>query len=173
MINTKQKYDELKKLPIYRNNGFECDMGWFEILYDLGQKITGYCDQNQLPLPKIQQIKEKLGFLRFYFMFQTQIDTRHNELLRSWVREAENQSKTTCEQCGETGQLYNTGGRLHVACQNHREENSLTEDEFKKRLESMKIQQKCESCDKIGLNKVTSSDGKIHYFCISHYNLNN
>lgn len=172
MNNIKQKYDELKKLPIYKNNGFECDMGWFEILYDLGQKITGYCEQNQISLPKIQQIKEKLGFLRFYFMFQTPVDPKHSELLRSWVREAENQSKTTCEQCGETGQLYITGGRLHVACTNHKEENSLTEEEFKEKRESLKIQQKCEECDKIGLNKITSEDGVTHYFCITHYNPN-
>lgn len=163
------KRAELKKLPIYKTVCFECNMGWFEILYDLGQKIMSYCSENNLPLPKIQQIKEKFGVLRFYFMFQQPVEDKHTTTIRKWVKISENESKKICEECGESGSFFITGGRMHIACENHRQENSLTQEEFSAMQQKATKKQKCGDCEKIGLNRIT--EGEItKYFCSEHYN---
>jgi len=59
--------------------GFECDDGWFRIIYWLSKYIQNHIDQNNLwaekypdqtkPIEQVKalQVKEKFGTLRFYF----------------------------------------------------------------------------------------------------------
>lgn len=84
--------------------------GWFNILYNLLEKIEPTALNLIEPKFKILQIKEKFGYLRVY--------TEHgaNETIRAAIIQAENESGKTCELCGEAGTLYHTNW-LKVRCE--------------------------------------------------------
>ena len=99
--------------------GFECCDGWFELLKDLliklkelGKKnIKGQCgfdDDLEYP-PRVIQIKEKYGSLRFYLDWET-------EEISELIREAEGKSRQTCERCGEPGSIEKRGGWYSCLC---------------------------------------------------------
>ena len=67
---------------------FECDDGWFEIIYNLSEKIHEID-----PHVQATQVKEKFGGLRFYTNYG-------NEEINKVIREAESASLKTCEVCG-------------------------------------------------------------------------
>ncbi|GAC1607826.1 MAG: hypothetical protein NVS3B3_11340 [Aquirhabdus sp.] len=46
--------------------GFECGNGWYQIIYDLSQEISGYHDLYPEMYFEVTQVKSKLGSLRFY-----------------------------------------------------------------------------------------------------------
>lgn len=95
--------------------GFECNSGWFQLLYDLSKNL----EQEILKLPeKVQehycasQVKEKYGTLRFYTHGET-------DEMSFWIREAENKSNITCEICGELGSNKEINGWYQTLCQKH------------------------------------------------------
>ncbi len=128
MLGEDIKYRKLKTLEIYRTAEFECKLGWFEILYDLGQKITSYCNHHSLSLPLVIRIKEKFGVLRVQLRIDA--DKTHSDLMRKWIKMAETDSSVVCEQCGESGILVMDGGRWHTACKNHRSPDSMLAVDF-------------------------------------------
>lgn len=65
--------------------------GWHPIV----QPLIDYCEKHSI---NITQVKEKLGWLRFYC-------TPLPEELFVMVREAERKSSITCEECGEPGEI--------------------------------------------------------------------
>ncbi len=78
---------------------FECKSGWYDLLYDLSQKIDNILSalpKDEYPISKdgeIVQVKNKFGGLRYYtYLNEPQID----ELIRL----AEEESYKTCEGCG-------------------------------------------------------------------------
>lgn len=78
--------------------------GWNDILYDLNKKLEA-----EKPDYKILQIKEKFGGLRFYT----------DELPYSgWdaIKEAEELSFKTCEECGRPGKIWSGKGWLRTLC---------------------------------------------------------
>jgi hypothetical protein len=46
--------------------GFQHGDGWFQLVKGLMRCIYNYCENNNKPVPKILQVKEKYGTLRFY-----------------------------------------------------------------------------------------------------------
>lgn len=95
--------------------GFEHGNGWFEIVWDLSNKLEAMI----LALPEeargpysASQVKEKFGTLRFYMSSET-------DEMSDAIREAEEQSAVTCETCGNPG---TSGGSewLRTACVLHR-----------------------------------------------------
>lgn len=83
--------------------------GWFDIVYNLLEKIEPIAITLFEPKFKILQIKEKFGYLRIY--------TQHgaNETIRAAIIQAERESGNTCEECGKVGTLRN-GAWLKVRC---------------------------------------------------------
>jgi len=84
--------------------GFECDSGWFELIFELSINLetlalklieTGVKPDK---LPKVSQVKEKFGTLRYYVK---NTSTQIEEL----IRVAEHKSSQTCEECGHPGAL--------------------------------------------------------------------
>jgi len=73
--------------------GFECDDGWFQLIYDLSKQISEIC-----PRVKAAQVKEKFGTLRFY-IDGVQMDKA--DLIYDLIQKAESKSGTICERCGE------------------------------------------------------------------------
>ena len=91
--------------------GFECHEGWYDILDRLAAKINFELGED--PEVKehffISQIKEKYGSLRFYVFGET-IN------ISEAIEEAEQESLTTCEMCGEKGRIRKEGGWYMVRC---------------------------------------------------------
>lgn len=70
--------------------GFECDDGWFNLIYKLCEDIR---DLNPPEGFEVIQVKEKFGGLRFY------ADNTTKEIYDR-INEAEAKSEVTCESCG-------------------------------------------------------------------------
>lgn len=70
--------------------GFDCDDGWFDLIYDLSKKISVLDPDCQAV-----QVKEKFGGLRFY-------TNGTNEESQKIITEYERKSCVTCETCGDT-----------------------------------------------------------------------
>lgn len=103
--------DELESMDEFRDriveeypNAFEEDKsfwasagnGWFGIIEDIIKKA------HELDLTiNIRQVKEKFGGLRFYYeVVDEEYDDNNTEELAELVREKEDESFETCEQCG-------------------------------------------------------------------------
>ena len=85
--------------------GIECGDGWYAAVDRLCQacefEIEALIGKGvaQESWPRVVQIKEKAGTLRFYLAGQA------TEALRSQIQLAETESRSTCEQCGKPGLL--------------------------------------------------------------------
>jgi hypothetical protein len=71
--------------------GFECGDGWFQLIYDLSEKLTKLNQGIEAA-----QVKEKFGGLRFYI-------NSGNDNAYDLINEAEMKSYSVCERCGELG----------------------------------------------------------------------
>lgn len=94
--------------------GYECNDGWYNILFEASEKLEKIIIQlkedNPLEehLPKAVQVKEKFGTLRIYLSNET-------EEMSEIVEEAERISAETCEQCGKLGKS-NKYGWIETLC---------------------------------------------------------
>jgi hypothetical protein len=94
--------------------GFECDDGWFQIIWDLSEAL----EREILQISKeernsyiVKQVKEKYGSLRFYMLAPT------NEML-SLIKDAEKKSSKSCEKCGSPGILRGKSW-VYTSCDKH------------------------------------------------------
>lgn len=91
--------------------GIECGDGWYAILDELCAAITALPG----PLkPKVMQIKEKFGGLRFYL-------NGYSPSISPLVDAAERKSERTCEQCGKPGSRRDNGW-VATLCDEHAKE---------------------------------------------------
>lgn len=98
--------------------GFECDDGWFNIIYNLSKEIYTFCKSKNVSIeeyPTVLQVKEKFGGLRFY------VGPIHKSIFKQvseFIECAEKQSIETCELCGATAQtkFFNSWGK--TLCEN-------------------------------------------------------
>ena len=67
MLKNAENYEKLKSLKIFEKVAFEFHDGWTNLVFQLGKDITELCELTNCELPMIQQIKEKMGTLRFYY----------------------------------------------------------------------------------------------------------
>ncbi len=77
--------------------GFECGDGWFDLIWELSEKITAIdpnCEANQ--------VKEKFGGLRFYILGSKEA--------QDLALEYEEKSYSVCEMCGSDVDVK-TGGK--------------------------------------------------------------
>lgn len=97
---------------------FQCDDGWFDLIWDLSVKLEAEIielEAKNEKAPSAVQVKEKYATLRFY-MAQGKTSK-----MSAAIREAEDRSAKTCEICGEPGELRN-GDYLLTLCQQHYQE---------------------------------------------------
>lgn len=89
---------------LYRNLdwGFDVGDGWFNIIYNLSEKLSK--EEGTYAL----QVKEKFGGLRFYISSGSDEDF-------DTIDKAENESYRTCELCGKEGRRRR-GGWIKVLC---------------------------------------------------------
>jgi DnaJ-class molecular chaperone len=96
------KYPLLYRIPIY----FECGPGWYDIINDLSASLEKeiqesgdlYIAEDWYACMYCTQVKEKYGTLRFYMSCET-------DNVSKLIREAEMLSRTTCEVCGDPGEI--------------------------------------------------------------------
>lgn len=91
--------------------GFECGDGWFMILDNLCSSIYYYCKHKKIDFPKVVQVKEKFGTLRFY-------TNGHDDTIDKLISFAEAMTTSTCEVCGNIGKTRN-GGWIRTLCDTH------------------------------------------------------
>jgi len=89
--------------------GFECDDGWFELLYDLSREITEHCAATGEPVPLVVQVKEKFGTLRFYA-------DNTSKAVDDIIVKYQKKSGEVCELTGAPGKLCHRRGRLKTLC---------------------------------------------------------
>lgn len=82
----------------YIFSGFECDDGWFDLIWRLSAMIEDVLKKESQE-GYARQVKEKWGGLRFY------MDGWHDEEIEGLIRQAEINSRKICELCGKTGIL--------------------------------------------------------------------
>lgn len=166
----KSDYETIRTIPLFAKTVFECCHGWFDILFDLGQKINAYCLENNLKLPKIQQVKEKFGTLRFYYIPSDDWSANDSDIIRSWVSKAEKATETTCEYCGKPAQLLVSDLIWKVVCSEHIDPTSsvYTVEEFTKiNEERARKSRKCDVCG-VGYAESYYDNGKFTNRCEKH-----
>jgi hypothetical protein len=116
-LQLKEKFPKLYKiLHIGKNEedpfwgiqvwGFECNDGWYDIIYHLSEKIEPLIEKDEdSDSIYVVQVKEKFGGLRFY------MNTLTNEIDKL-IHEAMEESFITCEDCGKPGTLRTKGWNM-------------------------------------------------------------
>jgi hypothetical protein len=82
--------------------GFEHGDGWFNIIWNLCEKIEKCLKRISLEDFRVVQVKEKYGTLRFYINYGT-------DEIYTLIDKAERKSGKICEICGKFGKLNNLG----------------------------------------------------------------
>lgn len=108
--------------------GICTDDGWFELLYNLCRHLQWDTDKNKYPQVIAQQVKEKFGTLRFYYVLDCS-ENAGKEDERTSVRRcaehdgaiqfAEAMSAHICEICGalnNTVEQMSRGGWCKTLC---------------------------------------------------------
>jgi hypothetical protein len=93
--------------------GFLCDDGWYDIIFRLSATLTTLIAANPDLDPataRAFQVKEKFGTLRFYMRCT-------NAEMQQAIRQAEEESGSTCEMCGGKGEMKNDEGWLVTLCE--------------------------------------------------------
>lgn len=92
--------------------------GWRELVEKAVERIADAIEGKGLATVQIVQIKEKFGTLRLYWRSRS-IDETTRFAINDIVGLAEARSACTCEICGAEGALYDKGGWLATACDEH------------------------------------------------------
>lgn len=101
--------------------GFDCGDGWYNLIDNLCATIHSHeinvlanrlYDKVEPNQPVVcEQVKEKFGGLRFYYM-------NGDEFVHGAVALAERLSYTICEECGNKGKVRG-GGWIRTLCDEH------------------------------------------------------
>lgn len=119
--NTKKLISRFKfipqKNPLFYSDismpmSFDCDDGWFDLLWKLCEDIDTVLTDDNSKTFLVDQVKEKYGTLRFYTSW---INDKIDEL----INKAESLSAITCEICGNGGKLMVCSGWYKTLCKNH------------------------------------------------------
>ena len=131
MLENSENRKKLKELKIFEKVPFEFKDGWTDLVYELGKNIEELCELTNCELPMIQQIKEKMGTLRFYYnTLNSQYPPIVEKSIRALVSQTVSKSANICETCGKYGELRVDGGYWFVSCDEHKR-NSITAEEWK------------------------------------------
>ena len=137
-----------RNLTLYKNYGFECSDGWFQLLYDLNKEIADrYAQEGKEGDLKIEQIKSKWAHLCFYYSIPGHADgiqaidgiggagirfypeSDGNELYKDIAQIVDKYeheiSGKTCEWCGQPG-TPRKGSWVYTLCDSCYEQHTKT-----------------------------------------------
>lgn len=108
----KEKYPEL-----LGNVHIGVGPGWMGIIDKIARIIEFQVKYNKMVRPRVQQIKEKFGILRFYIGWDEgdQPDDHRWGSLHGAINTLENIAGETCEDCGRPGETR-PGGWIRCLC---------------------------------------------------------
>ena len=110
----------------YRGKPYEYEVGkgWDKICSEAFRKIANAYIENgeDLTAFSLFQIKEKFGGLRIYFEAHPQSVSKFAAQV---ISDAERESYTVCEICGEKGELREDLSWISTLCDEHYEESSM------------------------------------------------
>lgn len=90
--------------------GFECDDGWYQLLFDLSQALTDYQTRHPEIEFEARQVKSKFGYLCFYLDYS-------DDSMREMIQKASERASNTCELTGKPGVLCSSSHRrVMVLC---------------------------------------------------------
>ena len=92
----------------------QCGDGWYQIIDDLCARISQILSKEQQELLYIEQIKEKFGGLRFYYVG---VDPAS---IDKAVEDAMEASLNTCEICGDKGNIRTDRSWIQTLCDKHK-----------------------------------------------------
>jgi hypothetical protein len=107
--------------------GFECETGWFQLLWDLSTELTAAIEaEPDWWAIKAAQVKEKYGTLRFYLVGSP-------DKLQDIVDKYEHLSAKTCELCAKPGRLCHHNGWLKTLCPDCAHDHRYTNDTYEQK----------------------------------------
>ena len=111
-----KKYSFIRPDLTLRNNlmafGFECNEGWYPIIFEAFDKIQELLDGKLLKYKdnfQVVQVKEKFATLRVYTFWET-------KEIEDIIKEAQDKALVTCEACGQMGEERERNGWYKVLC---------------------------------------------------------
>jgi len=114
--------------------GVSIQPGWAALVHSLCSDITMVMAANPTLNVRVEQVKQKLGWLRFYgsvythavvqdeLVTQITVAPEHiaaKNKINQLISAAQTQSASICEVCGRPGQIVNVSGWLAAACERH------------------------------------------------------
>jgi hypothetical protein len=91
--------------------GFEVGSGWFNLLWELSEKLEKY------PI-NVSQVKSKFAMLHYYFSYSESISDEDCSIVGNLIDEAEKKSNKICEDCGKPGKTRDIKGWFWTLCDN-------------------------------------------------------
>jgi hypothetical protein len=111
---------------------FECQDGWFDLLWELSERLQRVLDNSPIReqiVFQASQVKEKFGSLRYYYIISTTDENKiledidgYNELYKEIVAQtswAEKRSFEICEICGKDGSIKPGLHWIQSLCSEH------------------------------------------------------
>jgi hypothetical protein len=98
-------------------DNIDCEIGWFDLIdKTLSEILMICCDTGEEV--KFITIKEKFGGLRMFYKTSSE-DENFLQKIDDCIYNAENESYTVCEVCGEEGKVRE-GNRIMTRCNDHK-----------------------------------------------------
>jgi hypothetical protein len=97
----------------------ETDTGWNRLLIAAFKEIQEYDTYQQFKVNAITEIK---GVLYIDWCMKGTADTYTEAVIEQIINEAQNKSKYICEDCGESGETFESNGWWYTRCKKHKEE---------------------------------------------------
>ena len=88
---------------------FWCRDGWYLLLCTLSEQVQSYCHETGMAI-SVHEVKQKLGTLRYYYGYRSEITDRQRRDLRNILQDFYDLSARVCEDCGTPGTLLVSGG---------------------------------------------------------------
>ena len=102
---------ELSQIHNISKYGYQCDKGWYKHINKLIDDIVEVDRKQEV---RIQQIKEKFGSLRFYYMCTNDNVKNHVDIL---IYNCQRELLTICETCGsKKGKQTIIKNRKRILC---------------------------------------------------------
>lgn len=103
--------------------GFECQDGWFALIYAASELIQRHLIHEDSGQIVASQVKEKFGGLRFYYH-------GGGDYVEAVVDLVERLSESICELCGAPGFIRERNGWLSARCEAHEVQSEMPTQEI-------------------------------------------
>lgn len=124
-------FPQLYENDFMQERGFECEDGWFDLIYDLSSSLQ---NQENVSEIRVSQVKQKMGHLVY------RVETLSDEI-NQLIAQTQNKAKETCELCGSDNSVLHVCKSHHVVLCKHCSSlgdnayDCVTHQEYSKKIE--------------------------------------